>query len=50
MSVMFVDPLPQKMMTHHYTLSMGDKWGSYFDTGGSMYMINERHVLTSIVE
>ena len=31
--VMTLVPLPQKMMTHHYTLSMGDKWVSCFDTG-----------------
>ena len=26
-------PPPQKMMTHHCPLSMGDKWASCFDTG-----------------
>ena len=33
MGVMMRVPLPQKMMTYHCPLSMGDKWVSYFDTG-----------------
>ena len=33
MGVMMRVPLPQKMMTHHCPLSMGDKWVSCFDTG-----------------
>ena len=35
MGVMTRVPLPQKMMTHHCPLSMGDKWASCFDTGSS---------------
>ena len=47
MSVMFEVPLPQKMMTHHCPLSMGDKWASCFDTnkiGGGVSIFIKHNV------